>query len=56
MRFFLNEAADALDFSRHRKRLAPDYLQQAVALATEFPRIGVFGGRITGEFEAVPPA
>jgi hypothetical protein len=56
MHFSLNEAANTLDFSRHRERLAPDYLQQAIALATEFPRIGVFGGRITGEFEAVPPA
>jgi hypothetical protein len=56
MRFSLNEAADALDFSRHRKRLAPDYLQQAVALVTGFSHIGVFGGRITAEFDAEHPA
>lgn len=34
--------------------LAPDYLEQAIALAGEYPRIGVFGGRLLPEFESRP--
>jgi glycosyltransferase involved in cell wall biosynthesis len=35
--------------------LDPQFLETAVRLADEFPQIGVFGGRITGEFETAPP-
>jgi len=35
--------------------LAPDYLEQAVAMAREWPMLGVWGGRIEGRYE-VPPA
>lgn len=35
--------------------LDPRFLETAVRLADEFPQIGVFGGRIVGEFEVPPP-
>jgi glycosyltransferase involved in cell wall biosynthesis len=35
--------------------LAPDYLQQVLAIAAEHPRIGAFGGRLIGSFDADPP-
>jgi GT2 family glycosyltransferase len=35
--------------------LDPDFLETALGLANSFPQIGVFGGRISGEFEASPP-
>jgi glycosyltransferase involved in cell wall biosynthesis len=35
--------------------LDPDFLATAVSLAETFPQIGVFGGRISGEFEVSPP-
>lgn len=34
--------------------LATDYLEQAVAIAGEYPRIGVWGGRLLPEFEIEP--
>lgn len=34
--------------------LAPDYLERAVEIAHEFPRIGVWGGRVFPEFERNP--
>ncbi len=36
--------------------LAPDYLATAVALGTEQPQLGVWGGRIKAEYEGTPPA
>lgn len=36
--------------------LAPDYLEQALALAAEFPKLGAWGGQIIPEFEKPPPA
>lgn len=36
--------------------LAADYLATAIAIAERYPTIGVFGGRISPEFEAEPPA
>ncbi len=35
--------------------LAPDYLEQALHIAAQFPGIGAFGGRVSGEFEVSPP-
>lgn len=35
--------------------LHPQFLETAARLANEFPQIGVFGGRINGEFEKPPP-
>jgi glycosyltransferase involved in cell wall biosynthesis len=35
--------------------LDPDYLAEAVRLAEAWPQIGVFGGRISPEFEAAEP-
>ena len=35
--------------------LDPDFLETALRLAASFPQIGVFGGRISGEFAAPPP-
>ena len=35
--------------------LDPDYLAEAVRLAAAWPQIGVFGGRISPEFEAAEP-
>ena len=34
--------------------LDSDYLATAVAFAAEFPKLGAFGGRISGEFETPP--
>lgn len=36
--------------------LDSDYLEQALRIAEEYPRIGAFGGRISPEFEADEPA
>jgi glycosyltransferase involved in cell wall biosynthesis len=36
--------------------LAPDYLEQAVRLASAHPRVGLFGGRSVPEFETSPAA
>lgn len=35
--------------------LAPDFLQEAAALATRFPTLGAFGGQVRGDFE-IPPS
>ncbi|MDD5349309.1 MAG: glycosyltransferase [Chthoniobacteraceae bacterium] len=35
--------------------LAPDYLENALALAREWPRLGAWGGSCRGEFEEPPP-
>ena len=35
--------------------LDPNFLETALRVAASFPQIGVFGGRISGEFEAAPP-
>ena len=35
--------------------LDPDFLETALRLAASFPQVGVFGGRISGEFAAPPP-
>lgn len=35
--------------------LAPDYLEQALCIAGQYPHLGVFGGRVVGEFEVSPP-
>lgn len=35
--------------------LDPRFLETAIRLSYEFPQIGVFGGRIIGEFETQPP-
>lgn len=35
--------------------LAPDYLEKAVELEVEFPKLGVWGGQILPEFEITPP-
>ncbi len=34
--------------------VAPDYLEAALAIAQEWPNLGVWGGSIIGEFEAEP--
>lgn len=35
--------------------LAANYLEETLAVAREFPALGVWGGHITAEFEAQPP-
>jgi hypothetical protein len=35
--------------------LAADYLANGIRLAAEWPRLGAFGGSISGEFETPPP-
>ncbi len=35
---------------------AAGYLEQAARIAVQHPNLGVFGGKITGEFEQPPPA
>jgi glycosyltransferase involved in cell wall biosynthesis len=48
---------DLLVFVDDDNVLAADYLERALALAGQYPRIGVFGaGRLEPEFEAPPPA
>jgi glycosyltransferase involved in cell wall biosynthesis len=36
--------------------LAPDYLEQALAIADRFPMLGAWGGQTIPEFESEPPA
>lgn len=35
--------------------LAPDYLERTAEIARDYPFLGAWGGRITGEFESPPP-
>jgi len=35
--------------------LAPDYLENALAIAREWPQLGAWGGSATGEFDVPPP-
>jgi glycosyltransferase involved in cell wall biosynthesis len=46
---------DLIVFVDDDNLLDADYLAEAVRLAGEWPQIGVFGGRITPEFEAPEP-
>ena len=36
--------------------LEPDYLEGCLKIASEFPKLGAWGGQIIGEFEVPPPA
>lgn len=46
---------DLLIFVDDDNLLDPNFLESALRLAASFPQIGVFGGRISGEFEVAPP-
>jgi glycosyltransferase involved in cell wall biosynthesis len=46
---------DLIVFVDDDNLLDPDFLETALDVAASFPQIGVFGGRISGEFEASPP-
>jgi GT2 family glycosyltransferase len=46
---------DLIVFVDDDNLLDPNFLETALRLAASFPQIGVFGGRISGEFEASPP-
>jgi glycosyltransferase involved in cell wall biosynthesis len=46
---------DLLVFVDDDNLLDPNYLEQALRIAGEYPRIGAFGGQISPEFEAVEP-
>lgn len=35
--------------------LAPDYLEQTEKLTSQYPQLGIWGGRSRGEFESTPP-
>jgi glycosyltransferase involved in cell wall biosynthesis len=48
-------AADLLVFVDDDNRLAPDYLENALRIATEEPGIGLFGGIAEGVFESTVP-
>lgn len=47
---------DLIVFADDDNLLDPDFLETALRIAASFPQIGVFGGRISGEFEVAPPA
>ncbi len=36
--------------------LAPDYLEEVLRISDEYPRLGVWGGSVIGEYETPPPA
>src|SRR6266851_7251442 len=46
---------ELLVFADDDNVLAPDYLAQATALDGEFPKVAVWSGNITPEFEQPPP-
>jgi glycosyltransferase involved in cell wall biosynthesis len=46
---------DVIVFVDDDNLLDPDYLETALGVAEAFPRIGVFGGRISGHFATSPP-
>jgi GT2 family glycosyltransferase len=48
-------AGELLVFVDDDNLLAADYLATALQLAERYPRVGVFGGRISPEFQADPP-
>lgn len=49
-------AGDVIVFVDDDNLLAPDFLAQAAAVATSWPMLGAWGGRIDPEFEVTPPA
>lgn len=55
LRGIAEAAAPLLVFVDDDNILSPDYLASAVAIAHEFPTIGVFGGQSVPEFETSPP-
>jgi glycosyltransferase involved in cell wall biosynthesis len=46
---------DLIVFVDDDNLLDPNFLKTALRVAASFPQIGVFGGRISGEFEVAPP-
>jgi GT2 family glycosyltransferase len=48
-------ASDLLMFVDDDNILAPNYLEQALAIANSFPQMGAFSGQLHGEFETEPP-
>ena len=48
--------ADLVIFADDDNLLAPDYLANALQIATEWPHLGVWGCHIDGRFEEEPPA
>jgi glycosyltransferase involved in cell wall biosynthesis len=52
---FQNARYDWLVLVDDDNLLAPDYLEQALRIISEHPRLGAFGGRVKGEFEVHPP-
>jgi glycosyltransferase involved in cell wall biosynthesis len=53
----IHEASgDLLIFVDDDNILAADYLETALWIASEFPQVGAFGGRVLPEFEQEPPA
>ena len=48
-------AGELIVFVDDDNLLDPQFLETAVRLAAEFPQVGVFGGKINGEFEQPPP-
>ena len=48
--------AELILFADDDNILAPDYLEQALAIGATHPFLGVWGGSLTPEFETPPPA
>jgi len=55
LRGFTEATADLLLMVDDDNFLAPDYLEQALAIGAEYPRLGTWGGQCVPEFEE-PPA
>ncbi|HUG09788.1 MAG TPA: glycosyltransferase [Opitutaceae bacterium] len=54
LRGIAEATGDLLVFVDDDNVLAPDYLDRAVGVSDEFPKIGVWGGRLLPEFETEP--
>ena len=52
---FQNAQYDWLVLVDDDNLLAPDYLEQSLRIASKYPQLGAFGGRVEGEFEVPPP-
>ena len=56
LRGIRESSGDLVVFVDDDNVLAPDYLSGAMEIESEFPQIGVFGGRLLPEFEVIPEA
>lgn len=56
VRGIAESSGDVLVFVDDDNVLEPDYLEEVLSIAREWPRLGIWGGLVKGEFEVPPPA